>query len=300
VTRTTWRQDSLEQSLWRAGAIFSSRTADRSLGASLWYGSRWTRLDARVNAGWAPVDHLSLAAEGALQRHGEGRTARWLLARAGLSLPYGFWASGAWRTGRILARPALADDSAQALSDRELQAGIALGRVAASVGYTRLAAFQPASYFQYVFVDSIARSAPTEWLTVTARVAPRQWLTLEGWYADPLGPGPGPEGTPPTQSRITAAVQSKFLRTFPSGIFDLKLAVGMETWGTGVLGRDPDGVPVTLPGATLFRGQIQLRFDQFMVYYDRYNLVDGRQGYLPGLRLPIGGATFWVRWAFLN
>jgi hypothetical protein len=135
-------------------------------------------------------------------------------------------------------------------------------------------------------------------VTLSARVAPRQWFILDGWYSDPIGASV--EGLPPTHSVINASIQSKFLRTFRSGIFGLKLQGTMETWGTGLIGRDPAGNPVTLPGATLFRGLIQLQIGDFVAYYDRVNLRATRSAYVPGLPQLRFASTFGVRWEFSN
>ncbi|HEX9754074.1 MAG TPA: hypothetical protein VGA42_00115, partial [Gemmatimonadales bacterium] len=105
---------------------------------------------------------------------------------------------------------------------------------------------------------------------------------------------------PPHHSMVTSAIQSKFLRTFPSGIFDLKLEVSIESWGTGVLGRDTADVAVTLPGATMLRALIQMQFGGFIIYYDRYNLTDNQSAWVPPFRIPTQASTFGVRWVFHN
>jgi hypothetical protein len=74
----------------------------------------------------------------------------------------------------------------------------------------------------------------------------------------------------------------------------------MESWGTGVLGLGPDGAPVTLPGATFFRGQIQLRIGDFLAYYDRVNMQGTDLAYVPGLPIIRFASTFGVRWEFSN
>ncbi len=298
AVRTAWRADSLEQSLWRVGASASKRTPTRSLGAAVWYGTRWTKVDARVQAGWVPRDRVSLALEGAWQRHKDDRKSRWVLARAGVELPMGVLASGSARVGEVVTRPAVLSDTARSILDVEGRLSWDRPRYGLSVAAARLDGFQPVGYRQFAAVDSIGASGPTEWIMASARLAPRQWFTVQGWYSHPLAPGP--DGVPPTHSMVTAAIESKFLRTFPSGIFTLRIAVSAESWGTGVLGRDGAGEPVTLRGATFLRGQIQLQFSDFVVYYDRYNLTDTRSVYIPGFRIPSAAAMYGVRWAFLN
>lgn len=150
----------------------------------------------------------------------------------------------------------------------------------------------------YRMIDTIGPSGPTKWLTVSARIAPFQWFVLDGWYSNPVGSRP--EGLPPTHSIVNATIQSKFLPTFRSGIFGLKLQGSMETWGTGVIGRDAAGAPLPLKGATFFRGQIQFKIGDFVAYYDRVNLQASRLGYLPGIPLLRLASTFGVRWEFSN
>lgn len=288
----------ISQRIYRVGLVTTHRWPDRSLGAQLFYGSRWTRLDARVNGGWVLGRRASLALEGAWRLHDEGRSSRWAMARAGLSLPLGAALTGAWRVGEVVAAPPVPGDSAQALSDRELSATVDRSWVGLRATYTRTGALSPVPYYQFALVDTIGAQASTEWVTLHARLAPRPWLTVQGWYSDALTSQP--EGTPPNHSVVTAAIRSKFLRTFPSGIFDLKLEIAMESWGSGTLGRTATGDPVTLDGATFFRGLIQLKLGQFQVYYDRYNLMNTRKTYHPGLRQPSQAYTFGIRWSFHN
>jgi hypothetical protein len=303
VSRTAWNggegPDTVDQSFWRTGVTVSNRTPTASLSGSLWYGSRWTTMDGRLSASWAPTGILSVAVEEVHQRHEGDRSSTWLGLQAGVRLPLGATASGMWRTGSVVARPAMAGDGSQDLSDREARVAWQRSWFGLEGSYTRLADFQPVAYRQFSpVIDSIAPSGPTEWITASVRVAPRQWFTLSGWYSTPLGPLP--EGLPPHHSMITAAIRSKFLRTFPSGIFDLKLAISMENWSTGTLGRDPSGAPVTLAGATFVRGLIQMQFLGFIIYYDRYNILNSPSGYVPGFPLPVYGTTYGVRWTFLN
>jgi len=309
VSRSTWALDSLAQDLWRGGITALRRSQTGSLEAGLWLSNRWTRLDARVRGGWAVSPLLSASLEGAVQLHEEGRRSAWATGRASLDLPLGLSASGAYRFGRGVERPAFREDTAQQLSNGEVSLGWDTSRLGARVGYARLGAFQPVGFRQFVVADSLAPTGKTEWVTVSARLAPRQWFTIQGWYSHPIGTVP--DAAPPHRSLVTAAIRSKFLRTFPSGIFDLKIAVSMESWGGGILGRipgqtgeDPDEVvePMVVPlaGATFLRALIQMEFSGFIIYYDRANLLDSDSTYIPGFRLPIQAATFGVRWAFHN
>lgn len=296
---TTWSSDLFSQDRWQAGVMASHRARTFNLGGSAFLGSRWTTLDTRVNAGWSPVEPFSLAVEGAYQEYEEERDGRWLLGRAGLSLPLGLTLSGSWRIGDVVQQPSVLTDRDQKISDREVTVGFEpLRLIGARASLTRLAAFRPTGMWAFAHLDSIAPSEPTRWLTVGGRISPRQWLTVSGWYNHTLETLP--EGTPPDHSLIELAIRSKFLRTFPSGIFDLKLAATMESWGTGVLGRNPLGEPVTLKGATFFRALAQLRLAGVIVYFDRSNLLNTTLPFVPDLRVPANVYSFGIRWAFLN
>src|SRR6185503_13991740 len=113
---------------------------------------------------------------------------------------------------------------------------------------------------------------------------------LESWYSDPIGEV-APEGLPPTHSVNAATIRSKFLRQFPSGIFDLKLRLSLETWGTGVIGRDSLGAPIGLQGATFLRSLVQVQLDRFYIYLDRTNLGSTNLTYVPGFRIPSYGSN---------
>lgn len=298
VARSGWSSDSVNQTVWQFGVAASHRTTRRSVGGSFRYGTRWTRFDIRAQAGWVLTSSLSAELEGVYQEHDDRQTSRWLLARAGARLPLGFSLAGSWRMGQTVDRPAFPADTGQELDDRSVTLAWNTARLGASVGYTLLSDFQPAAFHQFTVVDSFGVLGPTDWLTVSARIAPRQWFTIQGWYSHPFGELP--DGVPPHHSLVSAAIRSQFLRTFPSGFFDLKIQMSMESWGTGVLGRQEDGTPVPLDGATFLRGLIQMRFGSFIVYYDRYNVLDTRQTYVPGFRIPLQAAVYGVRWSFHN
>jgi hypothetical protein len=87
---------------------------------------------------------------------------------------------------------------------------------------------------------------------------------------------------------VAGTIRSKFLRTFPSGIFDLMLRLAMENWGTGIIGRDALGTPVRLHGASFVRSLIQFQLGSFSVYWDRVNLTSSHLGYVPGFEIPTG------------
>ncbi len=294
-----------QRSFTQAGAVLAYRLPAAGLDGSVFYRSTWTPLEARARGGVMPSRWLTASLEGAYLRHDGGRSSQWLTARAGVTLPYGLSASGVWRRGSEVAVPAILADSAQNLDDRTLTAGVRWGFGEIEASYSWNAAFHPTSYAQYAQLASIGPSGRTEWVTVNARIAPRQWLVFDGWYSTPQGAQP--EGQPPTHSMINGTIQSKFLPTFRSGIFNLKLQFTVENWGPGILARDTAGVPITLRGATQMRYYIGLQIGAFQAYYDRYNVAGTRLPYVPdakpgraGLGPPRFASTFGVRWEFSN
>ena len=105
---------------------------------------------------------------------------------------------------------------------------------------------------------------------------------------------------PPHHALTTATINSRFLHNFPSGIFRLKVQGIMESWSPGIAGRDTAGAAIALPGATYFRGVLQLQIGSFIAFWDRANMRASKAGYLPGYRLPSLMSTYGVRWEFAN
>ena len=310
--QSSWREDStaltlggpdrhvqyVDQRVWQLGGQAGYRTRTSSVEARAWHRTRWTPLEVRALAATSPGRALGVDVEGVYQRHEGGRTSRFLTGRAGMSLPGGFRIGAMGRTGSRVGYPMLAAAAAVPLTDLGGLVALDRSRVGFEVGYWRTAAFAPERYALYRTIDTIAPSGPTRWLTVSGRLAPKQWFILDGWYSNPIGAKP--EGLPPTHSIVSATIQSRFLPTFRSGIFGLKLQGSMESWGTGVIGRDKAGLPITERGATFFRAQIQLKIGDFIAYYDRANFQASRAGYLPSLPLLRLASSFGVRWEFAN
>jgi hypothetical protein len=298
-SNSTWSSDSLNQDRWQAGVMLSQRARTWSAGASAFIGSRWTTLDTRVNLGWTPLARFSASVEGAYQEYDDERDGRWAMLRAGVELPLRFTLSGAWRVGDVVDQPTVLTDRDQRLNDQEVTLAFEPLRIfGARASYTRLKTFRPIGMWPFAAIDSIAPSGDTRWMVLGGRLSPKQWITVSGWYHHPLETLV--EGTPPNHSLIELAIRSKFLRTFQSGIFDLKLAATVENWGTGVIGRDNEGNPVTLRGATFFRALAQLQLAGVIVYFDRTNLLNSDLPFVPGLPIPSNVYSFGVRWSFLN
>lgn len=312
ASRSSWREDSTEialgspdghilwvdQAVSQIGVHATYRTRTTSLNGLARYRSRWTPGEVRAGASVSPRDGVVASVEAVGQQHSGARTSRWLLGRAGVALPFGGRVAVQGRVGSWVDLPSLETRQADSRVDAGLLIGIDRPRFAVEAGYWRTDQFAPEPFPLYRGIDSLLPLGSTRWLTVSARVAPLQWFVLDGWYSNPVGTAP--QGIPPTHSIINATVQSRYLPTFRSGIFALRLRGTVENWGTSVLGLDPAGDPLTLKGATFVRAQIQLQIGSFIAYYDRANTQASRLGYLPGLPQLRLASSFGVRWEFSN
>jgi hypothetical protein len=298
AARTSWAGAGVDQRVDQVGGYLGHRTPSLSVGGSAFHRTRWTPLDVRGTLGFTPVGELAAGAEVVYQRHRGGRNSKFVALSAGLQPLRGLALTGTARLGDQVVAPALEDDTAQELRDLGVTLGWERERLGVQLGWSRTAAFQPFGYAEFPRIASLAAAPALDWLTVRARLAPLRWVTLEGWYSDPRD-GLA-DGVPPTHSVGAVTLRSKFLRQFPSGIFDLKLRLSVESWGSGVIGRNDVGAPITLKGATFFRSLVQIQLQSFSLYWDRGNLSATELTYVPGFRLPAYGTTFGVRWEFLN
>ena len=296
--RTGWDGAGIEQQINQVGGAVAFRDPTFSLGASAFHRTRWTALDVRGTVGWNPVPAFTASAEAVHQRHYGGRNSDYVAVSAGVQPVRGLALTGSARIGNVVAAPAITADTAQEISDYQAAVGWEWERLGVRLALSRTAGFTPFGYAEFPRVASIGAVPEVEWVTAAVRLAPLRWITLEGWYSDPRDATP--EGIPPTHSLAAVTLRSKFLRQFPSGAFDLKLRFSMESWGTGVIGRDADGVPIRLGGATFFRSLIQIQLQSFQLFWDRGNLSATELTYVPGFELPAYGTVFGVRWEFLN
>jgi hypothetical protein len=296
--RTGWDGGGVDQQINQVGGNLTYQAPSFSVSVSAFHRTRWTPLDVRASMGWNPIPLFSARGELVHQRHFGGRNSDYANLAAGLDLARGLAISGTARIGKVVAAPAILTDLEQDVRDYQAALSWNRSRLGFQVAYARTAAFVPPGYAEFSGITSLAPTPSAEWITASARVAPLQWLTFEGWHSDPRNVTP--DGIPPTHSVATATIRSKFLRKFPSGTFDLKLSLALESWGTGVIGRDALGAPVTLRGATFVRSLIQFALGGFSVYWDRVNLTSTRLGYVPGFEIPAFASNFGVRWEFLN
>jgi hypothetical protein len=217
----------------------------------------------------------------------------------GLRLPLGLAATGTLSDGHRVQLPSLREQGARYFTDYAATLGISRRRFGLDVGYTRNGGRQPVAFPEFRLVPELGPQPMVEWASAHARLAPLGWLVLESRYDHPLN-NYLPEGTPPHHALTTATINSRFLHNFPSGIFRLKIQGVMESWSPGIAGRDTTGATIAQPGATYFRGILQLQVGSFIAFYDRANMRVSKAGYLPGYRLPSLMSTFGVRWEFAN
>ncbi len=296
--RTGWNGAGIEQQINQVGGALAYRTPTFSVGASGFHRTRWTALDLRGTMGWNPVPAVAASAEAVHQRHYGGRNSDYVAFSAGLQPLRGLSLTGSARRGNRVAAPAIPGDTSQKISDYGAAIGWERERLGVRLAFSRTAPFSPFGYSEFPRIASLGPAPEIDWLTASVRLAPLRWITLEGWYSDPREVTP--EGIPPTHSMTAVTLRSKFLRQFPSGIFDLKLRVSVESWGTGIIGRDAAGTPVNLRGATFFRSLLQIQLQSFSLFWDRGNLGATESTYVPGFEIPAYGSVFGVRWEFLN
>jgi hypothetical protein len=296
--RTGWDGAGLDQQINQIGGYLSYRAPWFSVGGSAFHRTRWTPLDARATVGLNPIGPFSASAELVHLRHFGGRASDYANLAAGLEPIRGFALTGTARIGKVVAAPSILPDPEQDVRDFQGAVGWNRARLGFQVAYARTSAFAPFGYADYPGVAQLAPAPRTDWITASVRLAPLQWLTLESWYSDPRGVTP--DGLPPTHAVSAGTIRSKFLRQFPSGIFDLKLRLSVESWGRGTIGRDAGGTPIVLRGATFFRSLLQIQLDRFIIYWDRGNLTGTNRTYVPGFEIPAYGSNFGVRWEFLN
>jgi hypothetical protein len=239
-----------------------------------------------------------VAGEGVYRTHDDDRTSRWAGVRAGIALPAGFALSGAFRAGEIVPVPAIEASVVQDLRELEGTAGWSLGWIGAEASFARTDAFSPLPFQPFPGIASLSPLPETEWVTLSGRLTPLPWVSVQGSFSNPTGTAP--EGLPPKHYHVTGTLRSKFLRTFRSGSFDLKLELGIEGWQSGIIGRDATGTAVILPATRFVRSLVRLQIDSFSLFWESRNLGNTAEGYVPGYRVPRYSGLFGVRWSFVN
>jgi hypothetical protein len=302
VGRTHFGSDSvniISQDIWSFTANGSWRTPTLSATASAAYRTRWTNVDLGASVGWTPSPRIGINANAVFQLLSASRTSTWVGAQASISPLSHLFIRASGRLGSVVQAPSLEADTAQKVMEASGSIGWESRFLGASVGVARTSAWNPVVFQPTeLFITTIAPSAATNWFTASGRVDPTNWLSVGGWYSSAIDLMP--DGQPPQHARVMATVRSRFLRTFPSGAFDLKLSLGLERWSGGVLGADEGGTPLVLPSQMYLETLIELRIQSFIVYFNRANLMSETPGYVPGFPVQPLATTFGIRWGFLN
>lgn len=302
VARTHFGSDSadiISQDIWSATANATLRSPTSSATLSAAWRSRWTTLDLGATAGWTPSPRVGINANAVFQLLTASRTSAWVGAQASVSPFSHVFLRANGRFGSVVQAPSIELDTAQKVMEGMASVGWESRILAAEVGVTRTSAWSPIAFQPtQLFIDTIAPSAATNWFTARGRFDPVNWLSVGAWYSSAIGIVP--DGQPPEHARVMATVRSRFLRTFPSGSFDLKASLGLERWSGGVLGADGGGTPLLLPAQMYLETLIELRIQSFIVYFSRANLLSEQPGYVPGFPVTPLSTTFGVRWGFLN
>lgn len=301
AAHTSWSSDSVPAAagFGQFGLIAAQRAPRWSAQLTAWHNTRTTPFDSRLDVGWSPTELLSGSLQLVGRLHDGSRSSAWATARVGVKLPGGFNVGGLATSGRRVQSPTLSDDVAQRFTDAQVTAGFDSRALEFDAGYSSNSGWRPQAFQEFAAIPGLAALARTDWVTAHARLTPLNWLTFETLYQNPLA-GALPDATPPKHFLSTGTIRSRFLRNFPSGIFELKLQVILENWGDGIGGRDAAGTPIPLPAATFFRNIIQFKLGPFIAYYDRINLQATRTGYIPRYPIQRAGTTYGIRWEFSN
>lgn len=302
VGRTAFGGDTVnfvEQSIWSVSANGTWRTPTLSATASAAYRTRWTTLDLGATLGWTPSPRVGINANAAYQLLSASRSSARVGAQASISPFSHVILRGSARAGSVVQAPSIEADTAQTILEASGMIGWDSKFLAVEAGVAHTSAFNPIAYQEtQLVVATINPSEATNWFQARGRINPTNWISVDAWYSSAMGTVP--DGQPPEHARVMGTIRSRFLRTFPSGAFDLKASLGFERWSGGVLGNGPGGSPVALPAQMYLETLIELKIQTFVVYFSRANLLSEIPGYVPGFPVTPLATIFGVRWGFLN
>ncbi len=271
--------------------------------ASLWGAARLgdgrRPLEIEARGSWTGGPGVTLAAELRRAEYRGGRVGTRALTSVGLTLPGGFALRGAAVRAKDVQAPTLPGDTAQTTTD--LLAALRWdGRWATlELQLGRRDSFAPSQVPAGLLPLTDLRASPdTRYRTVFGSVRPASWLTVSGWYFDPLDGGGDFE--PPHHARVDVTFFSRFLRTFPSGIFALRGDVRLESWTGWTAGVGAGGAALQLRGAALMDLHIAMQIGDVTAFWTMRNANGLRKTYVPGLGYPTGLQAFGVRWDFRN
>ncbi len=250
-------------------------------------------IEARV--GWRPLDGLVLSGYGRSTTHSGDRNAHAAGASAGLYRgPFSL--VGQISSAEVVQAPAIADDSAQAVTDQSLSLGLETGRLGGHIGLVRRDVFLPFAPPDFIGLPEFGISEAADYVVADLRVEPLHSLVLDAWYSHPRTKPPDLQ--PPQHGRAALTLRSKFWRTFRSGAFDLMLRYAIEYWSRGTAGMDESGEPILLPGLTYHEFFIQFELAGFVAFWNLRNARNVQAQYVPFLPYPRNAQTFGVTWQF--
>ncbi len=251
---------------------------------------------------WDPLPLLTLAADARHAGYDSSRTGNRVHLSAGLRLPLGLSAHGDVAQTRDVGAPALRGSPTQHLDDVSGAVHWQSSRLTLDVGAGRVGAFLPDSAFAagIKMVGTLGFTPAHRYVTANGSLQVAPGLRVSGWYFHPTGAGGG-DFEPPQHARLALAFHSKFWRTFPSGIFDLRAELAAESWSRGFGGfADSTLVPLQLGGATFAEANVEMRIAGVTMYWIYRNANAMRASYVAGLGYPKYFQFYGVRWVFTN
>ena len=255
-------------------------------------------LEAR--AGWIGPLRVNLAGFFRQNLYSDGREGVRAYATAGLPLPWGFSVRGEATWQKDVQSSLVTTDDLQEATDMAGWIRFDHPRLMVEAGRGRRDPFAPLGFGSGITpIDSLHPTPFTEFLAVRASVQVLPGLRLSGWYFDPLVGGGDFE--PPHHARVSATFQSKFWRTFPSGIFNLRGEVAMESWTRWSLaGLDSAGNERAINGASFVETNIQMQLGGVTLFWMMRNANLMRASYVEGLSYPKAVQQWGARWYFTN
>lgn len=279
-------------------ASLTSRTAMLVGTARGGAGGMPSMLEAR--AGWIAPLHVNLAGFFRQNLYSDGRQGVRTYGTVGVPLPFGFSAraEAAWQ--KDVQSALVTTDDLQEAVDMAGWVRFDHPRLMVEAGRGRRDPFAPLGFGGGIAsIDSLHPTPFTEFLAVRASVQVLPGLRLSGWYFDPLVGGGDFE--PPHHARVSATFQSKFWRVFPSGIFNLRGEVAMESWTRWSLaGIDSAGNERSINGASFVETNIQMQLAGVTLYWMMRNANLMRASYVEGLSYPKAVQQWGARWYFTN
>jgi len=255
-------------------------------------------LEAR--AGWIGPLRVNLAGFFRQNLYSDGREGVRAYGTAGLPLPWGFSVRGEATWQKDVQSSLVTTDDLQEATDMAGWIRFDHPRLMVEAGRGRRDPFAPLGFGGGITpIDSLHPTPFTEFLAVRASVQVLPGLRLSGWYFDPLVGGGDFE--PPHHARVSATFQSKFWRTFPSGIFNLRGEVAMESWTRWSLaGIDSSGTEHEINGASFVDTNIEMQLSGVTLFWMMRNANLMRASYVEGLSYPKAVQQWGARWYFTN